>query len=106
MEQVLRDGERSDYRVHVFTGNKLGASTRADIRLVMYGDKGRTQEIFLSDSRNHKIKFQKGQVRHCVFFRKLAFVSHHRKFSVQFLLMWSHDQGTFACPFWDVTLVM
>lgn len=62
MDQILREGERSDLRIHVFTGNKLGASTRAEIRLVMFGDKGRTEEIFLSNSRNHKIKFQKGQV--------------------------------------------
>ena len=62
MDQIVRDGERSDFRIHVYTGNRLGAGTRAEIRLVMFGDKGRTQEIFLSESRNHKIKFQKGQV--------------------------------------------
>ena len=62
MDVILTDGERSDYRIQVYTGNRLGASTRADIRLILYGDQGRTEEIPLTDSRNHKIKFQKGQV--------------------------------------------
>ncbi len=64
MDVILTDGDRSDYRIHVYTGNRLGASTRADIRLILYGDQGRTEEIPLTDSRNHKIKFQKGQVWH------------------------------------------
>ena len=66
MDRILQDGDMSNFRIHVHTGNKLGASTRADVKLVVYGDRGRTREIFLNDCRNHKIKFQKGQV--CVSF--------------------------------------
>ena len=61
MESILWDGEQSRYRVHVYTGNRLGASTKADIKLVLFGDKGRTEEIFLKDSRTYKVKFQRGQ---------------------------------------------
>ena len=56
------EGDMASYEVHVFTGARLGASTRADVKLVLCGDKGRTHEIYLPDSTTHKVKFQKGQV--------------------------------------------
>ena len=59
---MLTEGERVDYEVHVLTGSRLGASTRADVKLVLCGDMGRSEEIYLPDSTTHKVKFQKGQV--------------------------------------------
>ena len=56
------EGDMTNYEVHVFTGARLGASTKADVKLVLCGDKGRTHEIYLPDSTTHKVKFQKGQV--------------------------------------------
>ena len=63
MEKVLTEGEEVRYRVHVFTGNKLGASTTAIVRLSMIGEKGRTEDQVLDDSLHSIIKFQKNQVR-------------------------------------------
>ena len=63
MERVLWDGEMCRYRVRVITGNRLGASTKAQVKLVLCGDLGRTEEIELKHSKNHKVMFQKGQVR-------------------------------------------
>ena len=64
MDTILQEGERTTYEVRVATGNRLGASTKADIKIVLCGDKGRTEEIFLKDSLTYKVKFQRGQVRH------------------------------------------
>ena len=62
MERVLWDGELCRYRVRVVTGSRLGASTRTQIKIILCGDRGRTEEIPLEHATNHKIPFQKGQV--------------------------------------------
>ena len=62
MERVIWDGETCRYRVHVYTGSRLGASTKAEVNVALCGYNGRTEDIWLQDSLNHKIKFQKGQV--------------------------------------------
>ena len=59
---VLTDGERVLYQVEVYTGNKNGSSTKAGVHLVLVGDIGRTKQLPLAKSKNHKIKFKKGQV--------------------------------------------
>ncbi len=61
MERIIYEGDKSVYEVRTFTGNRLGASTKADIKIILAGDKGRTDEIFLKDSRTYKVKFQRGQ---------------------------------------------
>lgn len=65
MDQVIGDGTHSQYRVHVHTGDRIGASTKAAIKLVLIGDGGRTKELSLKNSSTHKIKFQRGQV-YCI----------------------------------------
>lgn len=50
------------YRISVVTGNRLGASTRAEIKIVLIGQNGRSDELYLEKSRLHKVPFQKGQV--------------------------------------------
>ncbi len=61
MESIIWEGDKVQYRIHVYTGNRLGASTKADIKLVLAGDKGRTEEVFLKESKTYKVKFQRGQ---------------------------------------------
>ncbi|GFN96369.1 ankyrin-3 [Plakobranchus ocellatus] len=61
LEEEVTDGPWSEYQVYVCTGNRIGASTKAAIKLTMYGEKGRTKEFILSDSKRHKIPFQKGR---------------------------------------------
>lgn len=63
MDRVVLGGERCRYRVRVFTGSRQGASTKADVKLVLCGSKGRSEEIALNKPTNHVIPFQKGQVR-------------------------------------------
>jgi hypothetical protein len=62
MERIVTSGPEAKYRVYVRTGNKLGASTTADVFITLYGTKGRSAEILLGESKNHKCQFVKGQV--------------------------------------------
>ncbi|XP_064622749.1 uncharacterized protein LOC135484949 isoform X3 [Lineus longissimus] len=61
MERIVMSGPQAKYRVYVRTGSKLGASTTADVFITLYGTKGRSEEILLGESKNHKCKFVKGQ---------------------------------------------
>jgi hypothetical protein len=63
MEKVIWSGEWCRYRIHVFTGDRLGASTKAQVHIVLCGDLGRTEEHQLYHSKNHVIMFQRAQVR-------------------------------------------
>lgn len=62
MEKVVTDGPQSEYHVFVRTGNRIGASTRADVKLTIYGDKGCSPQLLLAESKHNKIKFQQGKV--------------------------------------------
>ena len=49
-------------KVFVQTGRKVpGASTKAEVKLRLFGSKGKSESFVLSQSRTHKIPFQKGQ---------------------------------------------
>ncbi|KAH9502571.1 hypothetical protein Btru_069032 [Bulinus truncatus] len=61
VEEEVHHGPLSEYEVYVTTGNRLGASTKAPIKIIMYGEKGRTKEFVLEQSKRHKIPFQKGK---------------------------------------------
>lgn len=62
----LKSGKRTVYEMAIHTGNRLGASTRADVHIILYGEKGNTGKIKLKQSKEtkdgKKMKFQKGQV--------------------------------------------
>lgn len=62
MEEEVKQGPKGEYRVHVVTGKRIGASTNADVKLVIYGDKGHTPELILQESKYNKVKFQRGKV--------------------------------------------
>ena len=64
MDKIIEHGDRTRYRIHVHTGDRIGASTKAPIRIVLVGDRGRSKEIALKNSTTHKVKFQRGQVKH------------------------------------------
>ena len=51
------------YEVYVLTGDKLGAGTKAVVKLTMFGEYGSSGERQLLRSRTHRTKFQRGQVR-------------------------------------------
>ncbi|BFZ18058.1 hypothetical protein BsWGS_21097 [Bradybaena similaris] len=56
-----KDRVPCQYQVVVRTGDRLGSSTAAPVKLTLYGDKGRSEEFDLSKmSQRHKIPFQKG----------------------------------------------
>lgn len=44
------------------TGDRVGAATKADVRVTLYGEKGRSKEVMLGKSERNKIKFQRGKV--------------------------------------------
>ena len=50
------------YVVEVYTGNKFGCGTNANVFCTVYGDKGDTGERQLSHSETHMDKFEKGQM--------------------------------------------
>ncbi|ESO89004.1 hypothetical protein LOTGIDRAFT_228946 [Lottia gigantea] len=60
-EDEVKEGPITDYEVIVITGTVNGASTKADVRITLYGEHGRTKEITLDESTTHKLKFQKGK---------------------------------------------
>lgn len=60
-EEEVKQGDWGEYQIYVKTGDKIGASTKADIKLTVYGDKGRSKEFYLDKSKRHKITFQKGK---------------------------------------------
>ena len=62
----LKSGKRTIYEMAIHTGNRLGASTRADVHIILYGEKGNTGKIKLKQAKEtkdgKKMKFQKGQI--------------------------------------------
>nr|XP_054762832.1 uncharacterized protein LOC129269368 [Lytechinus pictus] len=62
----LKSGKRTVYEMAIHTGNRLGASTRADVHIILYGEKGNTGKIKLKQTKEtkdgKKMKFQKGQI--------------------------------------------
>ncbi|KAK3090360.1 hypothetical protein FSP39_011188 [Pinctada imbricata] len=58
---VIEDGDWAEYQIYVRTGNRIGASTKADVKLTLYGEKGKTKEFPLDKSKRHKVCFQKGK---------------------------------------------
>lgn len=50
------------YEVYVLTGDKLGAGTKAVVKITVFGEYGNSGERQLLRSRTHRSKFQRGQV--------------------------------------------
>lgn len=50
------------YEVYVLTGDKLGAGTKAVVKLTLFGEYGNSGERPLLRSRTHRTKFQRGKV--------------------------------------------
>ena len=50
------------YRVLVYTGDKFGAGTNANIFLNIFGEQGDTGDRPLEESKNNKNKFERNQV--------------------------------------------
>ena len=59
---MVEDGDWAEYQIYVRTGSRIGASTKAEVKVTLYGEKGRTREFPLDKSRRHKVCFQKGKV--------------------------------------------
>ncbi|XP_052267057.1 uncharacterized protein LOC127868927 isoform X5 [Dreissena polymorpha] len=60
-EEEVKDGPWCEYQVYVRTGDRVGAATKADVKITLYGEKGRTKEITLGKSSQNKVKFQRGK---------------------------------------------
>ena len=50
------------YHVYVYTGDKFGAGTDADVHIQLYGDQDDTGTINLKSSKTHKNKFERNQM--------------------------------------------
>ncbi|XP_064609567.1 uncharacterized protein LOC135473625 isoform X2 [Liolophura sinensis] len=59
-DHIVRAGPPAQYHIYVRTGKRIGASTKAHVKITLYGEHGRSQEFLLAESQRHKIKFQKG----------------------------------------------
>ncbi|KAL8607363.1 hypothetical protein ACOMHN_039513 [Nucella lapillus] len=60
-EEEVKAGPWGEYQIYVRTGDRIGASSAADVNITIYGEKGRTPPIKLATSKHNKIKFQKGK---------------------------------------------
>ncbi|XP_077976546.1 lipoxygenase homology domain-containing protein 1-like isoform X1 [Styela clava] len=58
LDEALQEKE---YTVHVFTGDKLGAGTDADVFMILYGENGDTGERKLDKSETNINKFERKQ---------------------------------------------
>jgi hypothetical protein len=54
------EGPAVKYRIVIKTGDRLGSSTEAAIKLRLFGSKGKSKQFKLRSSKNHKIPFRKG----------------------------------------------
>lgn len=61
LDEEVTSGDRAEYQIYVRTGNRIGASTKAQVKITLYGENGRTKEILLDKSKRHKVCFQKGK---------------------------------------------
>lgn len=57
----ITSGIWCDYKIHVTTGNCNGASTDAPIRIKLYGSRGCTEFVDLTESETHRVPFRKNQ---------------------------------------------
>lgn len=62
MEDEVKKGEWGEYQVYIRTGDRIGASSSAEVNITIYGEKGRTKPIKLATSKHNKVKFQRGKV--------------------------------------------
>ncbi|XP_070186477.1 uncharacterized protein [Littorina saxatilis] len=60
-EEEVKDGPWGEYQVHIKTGDRIGASSSADVNITIYGEKGCTPPIKLTNSKHNKMKFQRGK---------------------------------------------
>lgn len=70
LDEEVTSGDRAEYQIYVRTGNRIGASTKAQVKITLYGENGRTKEIPLDKSKRHKVCFQKGKVSTCTTYLK------------------------------------
>ncbi|XP_060075241.1 uncharacterized protein LOC132554929 [Ylistrum balloti] len=63
LDEEIKQGDWAEYQIYVRTGNRTGASASSNIevKLTMYGNKGRTKEFVLQDSKRHLVMFQRGK---------------------------------------------
>lgn len=97
MEDEVKEGPWGEYQVYITTGNRIGASTSADVKVTIYGEKGRTPPIPLVNSKYNKVKFQRGKedlfivaARHVGKMRKIK-IGHDRS---QLSFAWYLDKIT------------
>ncbi|CAM2710921.1 unnamed protein product [Rotaria socialis] len=53
LHKDIKSGTINKYKVTVYTGNKMGAGTDADVFITIYGDSGETGAIQLDDRKNN-----------------------------------------------------
>lgn len=73
LDEEVTSGDRAEYQIYIRTGNRIGASTKAQVKITLYGENGRTKEIPLDKSKRHKVCFQKGKVS-TTYLKKMIFL--------------------------------
>lgn len=58
----------------------MGASTKANVHVVLYGPRGRSTDLMLTDCENHKIPFQQGAED--IFYVTCSYVGDLRKIQI------------------------
>ncbi len=58
----IKSGDTILYKIVVKTSDRLGSSTEADIKIQLFGKKGKSRLIHLKNSTRHKIPFRRSNV--------------------------------------------
>lgn len=57
--EEVESGEQITYKIVVKTGDRLGASTEADVSIQLFGERGKSRPFPLKKSKLHKLPFRK-----------------------------------------------
>lgn len=54
---------QTEYTIKVYTGDKRGAGTDANVHIILFGDEDKSEVFQLSQSLEHQDPFERGKVR-------------------------------------------
>lgn len=60
--EEIKSGRQLAYKVIVKTSDRPGSSTEADVKLQMYGKKGKSKMFTLKNSTTHRIPFRRSNI--------------------------------------------
>ncbi|NXC47423.1 LOXH1 protein, partial [Penelope pileata] len=57
-----QEGNQTEYTIKVYTGDKRGAGTDANVHIILFGSEGKSKIFHLSQSLEHQDPFERGKV--------------------------------------------